>query len=199
MRRSRAVVLLLLLSLPAIGGVLGANLGRRSAPRVIVDASVAPDFARVITQTWAQFSRVFAARRDCIGDVVVRADYDLAERAMYDPLTATVSVRVPARALILKAALVHEWAHHVEFQCEAHAEMRAEFVAAQGMPADTPWRLANGTTHISSSDWAHIPSEQYAETVIVLVLGSRPVATNAPITAEGMEAVKAWVQKKNLE
>jgi hypothetical protein len=159
---------------------------------------VAPDLANVITRTWARFLRVFAARTDCFGDVVVKADYDLTERATYDPQTTTVSVRVPERASILKGALVHEWAHHVEFQCEAHAEMRAPFVEAQGRPANTPWRLEDGTTNILASDWANLPSEQYAETAIVLVLGNRPVSTNAPITAEGMKVVKAWAQKKNL-
>lgn len=66
------------------------------------------------------------------------------------------------------------------------------------MPAGTPWRLEDGSQNIFSSDWANLPSEQYAETAIVLVLGERPVSTNAPITAEGIEVVKAWAQKKNL-
>jgi hypothetical protein len=92
--------------------------------------------------------------------------------------------------------LVHEWAHHVEFQCEAHTEMRAAFIEAQGMPADTPWRSEAGTTNILSSDWANIPSEQYAETTIIVVLGKRPVSTKAPITAEGVEVIRAWAQSQ---
>jgi hypothetical protein len=115
---------------------------------------------------------------------------------MYDPRTATVFVRVPERASILKGALVHEWAHHVEFQCEAQTEMRAAFIEAQGMSADTPWRLKDGTTNIFSSDWANVPSEQYAEAAIVVVLGKRPVWSNVPITAEGMEVISAWAQKE---
>jgi hypothetical protein len=126
----------------------------------------------------------------------VKADYDLADRAMYDPRTATVFVRVPERASILKGALVHEWAHHVEFQCEAHTEMRAAFIEAQGMPANTPWRSKDGTTNILSSDWASIPSEQYAETTIVVVSGERPVSTKAPITAEGVEVIRTWAQRE---
>jgi hypothetical protein len=170
----------------------------RATPRLIIDASVKPDFAAVIQETWAQFLPVFAARRDCFGDVRVKADYDLSDRAMYEPQTAIVSVRVPERASILKGALVHEWAHHVEFQCKEQAEMRAAFVEAQGMPANTPWRLEDGTTNILASDWANIPSEQYAEAAVVLVLGERPVSTKAPITAEGIEVLRAWAQKKNL-
>jgi hypothetical protein len=165
-------------------------------PRLILDASVDEDFAALIQETWGQFLLVFAPRRDCFGDVLVKADYDLVDRAKYDPQTAIVSVRVPERASILKGALVHEWAHHVEFQCEAQTEMRAAFIEAQGMPANTPWRLEDGTTNILSSDWANIPSEQYAETTIVVVLGERPVLTKAPITAEGIELIRAWAQKE---
>ena len=196
MRRSRVLMLSFLLLFLAIGWVPGAYPGPEPTPRLIIDASVDQDFSALIQETWVQFLLVFAPRRDCFGDLLVKADYDLADRAMYDPQTATVSVRVPERASILKGALVHEWAHHVEFQCEAQAEMRAAFIEAQGMPANTPWRLKDGTTNILSSDWANIPSEQYAETTIVLVLGERPVSTRAPITAEGMEVIRAWAQEE---
>jgi hypothetical protein len=190
MRRSYALLLSFLLPLLAISWYLGDSR-YQATPRLIIDASVDQDFAAVIQETWAQFLLVFAARRDCFGDVRVKADYDLADRAKYDPRTATISVRVPERASILKGALVHEWAHHVEFQCEAQTEMRAAFIEAQGMPANTPWRSEEGTTNIFSSDWANIPSEQYAETTIVVVLGERPVSTNASITAEEVEVVRA--------
>jgi len=198
MRRSHALLLSFLLPLLAISWYLGAYPRHQTTPRLIIDASVKPDFVAVIQETWVQFLLVFAARSDCFGDVRVKADYDLSDRAMYDPQTATVSVRVPERALILKGALVHEWAHHVEFQCKEHAEMRAAFIEAQGMPANTPWRLEGGTTNILSSDWANIPSEQYAEAAVVLVLGERPVSTKTPITAEGMEVIRAWAQRKYL-
>jgi hypothetical protein len=197
MRRSHALLLSLILPLLAIICYLGAYPGRQPTPRLIIDASVDQDFAALIQETWAQFLLVFAPRADCFGDVLVKADYDLTDRAKYDPRTATVSVRVPERASILKGALVHEWAHHVEFQCEAQTEMRAAFIGAQGMPADTPWRSENGSVNILSSDWANIPSEQYAETTIVLVLGKRPVLTDAPITAEGLEVIRAWAHKES--
>lgn len=165
-------------------------------PWVIIDKSVAADFRLLIDETWVQFWRVFVARADCFGDVRIIADYDLADRAMYDPRTATVTVGVPERASILKGALVHEWAHHVEFQCDAHTEMRTAFIEAQGLAINTPWRLEDGTTNILSSDWANIPSEQYAEATIVLVLGKRTVWSQVPITAEGVEVISMWAQKE---
>ena len=196
MRRTHVLGLFSIISLLAIVGYLGFCPRHEPKPRLLIDASVDQDFSALIQETWVQFLLVFAPRRDCFGDVLVKADYDLADRATYDPQTATVSVRVPERGSILKGALVHEWAHHVEFQCEAHTEMRAAFIEAQGMPADTPWRSKDGTTNILSSDWASIPSEQYAETTIVVVLGERPVLTHAPITAEGVEVIRAWAQKE---
>jgi hypothetical protein len=93
---------------------------------------------------------------------------------------------------------VHEWAHHVEFQCDAQVEMRAAFVEAQGLAADTPWRLERGTANILSSDWAAIPSEQYAEAAVDLVLGNRLVPTHAHVTPAGIQVVKAWAQKETL-
>lgn len=198
MRRYHVLLLSFVIPILAIGWYLAAYPKPQPMPRLIIDASVDEDFAAVIQETWGQFLDVFAARSDCFGDVRVKADYDLAERAMYDPKTATISVRVPERASILKGALVHEWAHHVEFQCEAQTELRTAFIKAQGIPANTPWRLEDGSTNILSSDWANIPSEQYAETTIAVVLGKRPIRTNAPVTAEGMEVIRAWAQKKNL-
>ncbi|MCB0111056.1 MAG: hypothetical protein KDE53_34280 [Caldilineaceae bacterium] len=162
---------------------------------MIIDKSVAADFRSLIEETWGQFFGVFGPRADCFGDVHIKVDYDLTDRAMYDPRTATITVRVPERASILKGALVHEWAHHVEFQCDAHTELREAFLAAQGMPANTPWRSAGGSVDVLSSDWAKIPSEQYAETTIVLVLGKRPVETSAPITEDGVNVIRAWAQK----
>lgn len=119
----------------------------------------------------------------------------MVDRAFYSPQTATITVRVPERASILKGALVHEWAHHVEFQCDAHAELRRAFIAAQGMPVNTPWRLEGGSVNILSSDWANIPSEQYAEATIVLVLGKRPIETSIPITEDSVNVIREWVNR----
>jgi len=198
MKRAHVLLLLFVTPILAVGWYFGTNPRPQTTPRLIIDASVDDDFAEVIQETWGQFLFVFAARRDCFGDVRVKADYDLAERAMYDPQTATISVRVPERASILKGALVHEWAHHVEFQCKAQTEMRAAFIEAQGLPADTRWRLEDGSTNILSSDWANIPSEQYAEAAIVLVLGERPVSSKSkpPVTVEGVEVIRMWAQKE---
>src|SRR5512132_758576 len=107
----------------------------RPLPRLLLDDSVAGDFAVLAQSTWQQFLVAFSGRTACFGDVHLRAVSDLASRAAYDPPTATVTVRVPGTPAMLQGALVHEWAHHIEFQCPAQQQIRAAFLAAQGEPA----------------------------------------------------------------
>jgi len=157
-----------------------------------MDDSVAGDFQTLAEETWKQFLTVFQARTDCFGDVHLHAAYDLNNRAAYDPVTATVSVHVPATAAMLQSALVHEWAHHIEFQCDAQKEMRPAFLAAQGLPADTLWRPDDTPANTPESVWADIPSEQYAEATIELVLGQRQIPTGARVRVEAVQVIAEW-------
>jgi hypothetical protein len=167
-------------------------------PALIFDPSVGSDLQALASQTWDQFLDVFQARADCFGDVHVRAAYQLGNRGGYDPDTATVTVQVPGTPAKLQSALIHEWAHHVEFQCPAHQELRAAFLAAQGLPPDTPWRPAEPSVSLPADEWAEIPSEQYAEATIEVVVGRRPIPTTARVTREAVRVVEAWaaVQSK---
>lgn len=160
-------------------------------PRLIAGSSVAPDLQALADETWLQFLAAFQARTGCIGEVHLRAAHDLADRAVYEPATATVTVRVPATAAMLQAGLVHEWAHHLEYRCAAQQELRPAFLAAQGLPADTPWRPDGGATAAGDS-WASIPSEQYAEATVELVLGSRQIPTAARVSPEAVQVIRVW-------
>jgi hypothetical protein len=135
---------------------------------------------------------VFRARADCFGPVTLQAERSLNSRAVYDPGTATVTVRVPATPAVLRGALVHEFAHHVEFQCEEHEELRPAFLAGLGLPAGTEWRPDSGSAGAPASVRADVPSEQYAEAVVILVLGGRPVTTGVQVNDEAVHAIKAW-------
>jgi hypothetical protein len=161
-------------------------------PRLTIDASVAADFAALAQTTWQQFLTVFRARADCFGDVHLQAAYELDSRAAYDPKTATVTVRVPGTPAMLQGALVHEWAHHIEFQCSAQKEMRPAFLAAQGLPPTTLWRPDDTPAEVPESEWATIPSEQYAEATIEVVLGQRQIPTTAPVTVAGVRVIAQW-------
>jgi hypothetical protein len=161
-------------------------------PRLIADASVASDFNALAQETWQQFLEVFRARADCFGDVRLHATTVLDSRAKYDPDTATVTVRVPGTPAMLQSALIHEWAHHVEFQCPAQKELRPAFLAAQGLPADTLWRPDETPANTPESEWATIPSEQYAEATIEVVLGRRQIPTTARVTTEAVRVIAQW-------
>lgn len=141
---------------------------------------------------------MFDARSDCFGDLRIVAVHMLADRAQYDPLTATVVVRVPARASALQVALVHEWAHHLEFQCTAHLALRPAFLAAQGLPAHTPWAAAQGSANLPTYQWATIPSEQFAETVAAIVLNRKDLRTPVTLTEDGIRIITAWARKEPL-
>ncbi len=159
-----------------------------ATPRLLADETVAPDLAELAGQTWDRFMRTFGSRSDCFGDVKLTTAKDLDSRAVYDSVTATVAVEVPATAALLKAALIHEWAHHVEFQCPQHDELRPDFLAAQSLPADSDW--------FAGSTWANTPSEQYAEAAVILVLGRRQLPTEAKVTPAAVEALAAWASSK---
>ncbi len=191
------MALLLVLGLALAGCAASAAPTPRPLPRLIVDDSVAPDFAAVTQKTWQQFLAVFRARADCSGDVHLRAAMQLNSRAAYDPKTATVTVRVPGSAAMLQSALIHEWAHHVEFQCPAQQEMRPAFLAAQGLPPNTLWRPDDTPALTPESEWATIPSEQYAEATIEVVLGSRPIPTTARVSVAAVQVIRQWAMGKD--
>jgi len=65
-------------------------------------------------------------------------------------------------------------------------------VTAQGLPPDTPWRPDAPPADVPASEWAGIPSEQYAEAAIEVVLGGRPVPTNVRLTREAVRVVEEW-------
>ena len=184
----------------AIGLVLAVTLGasvvgcavRNNEPVLVVGESVASDFRLLAEETWASFLVAFRARADCFGPVTLQAERSLDSRAIYDPDTATVTVRVPATPAVLEGALVHEFAHHVEFQCQEHKELRPAFLAALGLPAGTEWRPDNGSAGAPASVRADVPSEQYAEATVNLVLGRQPVTTGMRVNDEAVRAVQVW-------
>jgi hypothetical protein len=188
----------------ALGVVLTVALGvavvtcspRNETPALLVDESVASDFRLLAEETWTSFLVVFRARASCFGPVTLRATRSLDSRAIYDPDTATVTVRVPGTPAMLQGALVHEFAHHVEFQCPEHMEFRPVFLAAAGLPAGMEWRPGKGAATAPASVFGDIPSEQYAEAAVILVLGRRPVTTGVRVNDEAVRAVEAWATGK---
>ncbi len=173
-----------------MNGVLAKYWQPDSPPSLIVDDSVSSDLRALAEDTWNTFLAVFHARINCFGDVHLHAERVLESRAVYDPDRATVTVHVPGTPAMLQSALIHEWAHHIEFQCEAHSTLRQAFLATQGLPLDTPWR--------PDAAWANTPSEQYAEATIALVLGRREIPTKIRVTQEMVHVIEVWATGDEL-
>jgi hypothetical protein len=96
-----------------------------------------------------------------------------------------IELRVPATANLLEDSLVHELAHHLDATCGALADLRPDFLEAQGHPAGTPWDGAD--------TWEAIPAEQFAETVVLVVLGERQQhRLTMPIRDEAEALVAGW-------
>lgn len=153
-------------------------------PKLNFDSSVPNDLRAVAIEAWDGFLAAHPARVGCIDPINMSAAWELDDRAEYRPATATVVIRVPGTAPNLTNDLTHEFAHHVEFTCPEHQELRGAFLEAQGFPATTPW--LGGTT------WETTPSEQYAEATIEVVLGRRTHHTGVHISDEAVAVVGNW-------
>lgn len=197
-RSIRLGVLLVLLSIGALAGgiIMNRSLGvfhiPKPDPALILGDSVAGDLRVLASETWEQFMAAFEPRTACFGDVRLEATRDLESRATYDPSTATVTIRVPGTSAMLRGALVHEWAHHIEFQCQDHVTLRPPFLAVLGMPMDSPWRAGDALTGISDIQWAETPSEQFAEATIVMVLGERSIPTQVRVSDLMVRVIEEW-------
>lgn len=164
--------------------VMAVRGGDAGSPRLHFDDSVGSDLRAVAAFTWDRFLHAFNGRLECFGDVRLAASADLGDRAGYHPETTTVTVRVPATAPLLEASLVHEFAHHVEFQCPEHRRLRSAFVSAQGSGHIAGW--------FDGDRWGAVPSEQYAEATVQLVLGRRLGSRPVTLSPQAVAAVAAW-------
>lgn len=190
--RRRTTSLVFLGAVLCLLSVVATGCGRHYPPRLIPDSSVGSDFAALASSAWDRFLTVFQARSHCFGDVHLHAAYSLEGRAGYDPDTATATVLVPATPAMLESGLIHEWAHHLDYQCPALRQLRPAFLAAQGLPAETPWRMEYNPGNTPTDVWAAQPSEQFAEATIVVVMGDRPIPTAARVSPEAVRVIEQW-------
>jgi len=153
-------------------------------PALLFDDTFPCVIRAVATETWEDFLTAHQARRDCISPVVLSATWELDHRAEYRPSSATVVIRVPGTAPNLRNGLIHEFAHHVEFTCPEHEQLRPGFLAAQGLPSSTDW--------FGGGVWETTPSEQYAEATAEVVLGRRAHHGGISISAEAVAIVRRW-------
>jgi hypothetical protein len=146
-------------------------------------AAVPGDLEALARATWQRFTDAFPARWGCVSPVKVVGAWRLAVRARYDPVDRLVTIRIPGTAPTLRSTLVHEFAHHVEFTCPEQRTLRARFASAQGVPPGAMW--------FGGAVWDRIPSEQFAEATVLLVLGpsGRP---RLPVTPAALAVLRGW-------
>lgn len=168
--------------------VLSAGLtawqARTTASQLHHTAAVPDDVRALADRTWLATAAALPAHRQCLTGATLDADPDLDERGRYLPDRATLVVRIPATASQLESALIHELAHHIEFTCPDQQLLRADFLAAQGLPTATDWAWGRS--------WEQTPSEQYAEAMIVLVRGRRSFHRQMHISRDAVTALRTW-------
>lgn len=186
MRSSRAIGLAVAIGAFVIGGAAFGRPASPGAPDLLVGHSVAADFEQLARETYAEFVAAAGGVGECVRSPRLEAVYELEELALYDQETHIVHVRVPAPAPSLRASLIHELAHHLELSCPSQTALRPRFVAAQGLPSDVSW--------FGGAVWQDVPSEQFAEAVVVNVLGARQRhLLRVQLAPEAVDLVATWL------
>jgi hypothetical protein len=164
--------------------VIGLSACSDSEPLLRHDDSVPDDLRALADETWDDFLAAIPGRTDCVTEPTLHAAWDLNTRAVYEPDTSVLTVRVPGTPATLRSELLHEFAHHLEFTCPEQGELRDGFLAAQGFPTGTDW--------FTGDSWETTPSEQYAEAVVELVEGRRTHQGGIRLTDEAIAVVREW-------
>jgi hypothetical protein len=173
-RRFPALLLLFVLAMPP---------STARVPELRITGASPDDLRALIVATWDRFVEAFPARRSCLAPVTVQGAWELDDRASYDPGRRLVTVRIPGTAANLRASLVHEFAHHMEFTCPEQHDVRVPFLVAQKLPPSAPW--------FEGRSWETTPSEQFAESVVQVVLGP-PAHPAMLILPRSVALLRAW-------
>jgi hypothetical protein len=164
MTPGRIVTIVAVVAVALAGALVWAGRATET-PQLVIGDSVAADLEALATRTFDEFLAAAPGVVDCMGSPRLEAAPGLDDLARYDQGTQVILVRVPATAPSLHSSLVHEFAHHLEQVCPSHQTVRPAFLAAQGHPGDAGW--------FDGAEWEDRPSEQFAEAVVQVTLGSR--------------------------
>ncbi len=160
-----------------------ASWGPPRNPRIAFADGTPQDLQRLATSAWGDFIASFRRHQDCIDPVTVIPALRLGDRATYSQTDALVTVRVPGTAPNLRAALIHEFAHHLDYTCPRVRHFRRRFLAAQGLATTRPW----GT----GASWEQIPAEQFADAAVEIVLG-RTSWLRLHAREAALQKMRAW-------
>ena len=177
MRRPGIAALIAVATLAAFAIGAGPRTGLAVTPET------PDDVRRLAEATWARFAETFAAHPGCVRPVTVAGVWELDDRAVYEPGTATIRVRIPGTAPNLEATLLHELAHHLDASCPDR-ELRVDFLAATGRDPATPWWRGER--------WAETPAERFAEAAVRVVMDGVPAHVLIDVDPDEIEVVRGW-------
>ncbi len=143
------------------------------------------DVARLVDETWRRFEEVFPARIDCMEPVDLMLVRDVPDGdAAYRVDQRRIEIEIPTSPARFPESLAHELGHHLESTCPEHQALRASFVAAQGLV---------GEGWFGGDEWDRVPSEHFAESVVLLVNGERLLHDDLILLSpEAVEVVAHW-------
>ena len=152
-----------------------------------VDASGASaEAAAVVEDAVTAFKSALASRVDCMGSGSVVFESIPGRMGEYRTTEAVVVVNPDRDIETMAATVYHEMAHHLMMMCRVHrdSDFTAAFFAAQDISLGRGW-------FDDSAGWAATPAEQFADAVVLIVLGSTD--GRIQISPEAIEAVRSWI------
>jgi hypothetical protein len=104
----------------------------------------------------------------------------------YRTASGTVVVNPNREVSSMTYTVIHELAHHATISCGVHRDgvLTEAFYAAQQLPGERGW-------FDGSAGWSGTPAEQFAEGVVLVVLGSNDGRIS--LSSAAVDVVRAWM------
>lgn len=172
----------------AVAGLAGFGLtsavggGSPSADLEVLQ-DVPDDVRAELDTTWNRFVERFPARRTCTADVAVLLVAEVeGGDARYVAGDARIEIQIPTTPARFRESFAHELAHHVERTCAEFDVVRPALLDAIG-----------GTDWFEGDTWEAIPSESWAEAVVLVLNGERVRHHDElPLDDRVVDLVRRW-------
>jgi len=177
--------ILLAIAVIVVGAVVVSSGGNDELPRVTYREGTPGDVMALGDSSFADVLAAFPARVGCLRDVTVAHNWDLGTEAGFYEANY-IEIEVPNTSAQIRQTYVHEFGHHLDFNC-VDRELRDAFIAAMGHGPSTDW-------YSESWSWERRPAEQFAEAVVAVVGGS-PLHADMQLTSDAVRVVEDWARR----
>lgn len=167
-----------------IVGIVGSRTDD-DIPRVYYKEGTPGDVMALGDSAYADVVAAFPSHIGCLRDVTVAHNWDLGTEAGFYQANY-IEIEVPNTRERIRKTYVHEFGHHLDFNC-LDRETREAFTKAMGHPAGTDW-------HSRDRPWEQRPAEQFAEAVVAVVGGSR-LHPDSTLHPEAVRVVATWATR----